>query len=622
MKKIIALALLFLSFTPFAQETYQVTIDLTQTSEDKVPVEILLPEIAEDEIEYHMPKIVPGTYSISDFGRFIVDFKAFDEEGNLLPFENISTNRWAIKEATKLRKITYWVEDSFDDFDGYGSNRIFEPGGMSIEADKNVFVINTFGFIGYVDGYKFKQYDLTIKHDKDIKGATSLKKLEESDTLDSYTAANYNFLADAPLMYSEPDIVSKEIAGANVLVSIYSPNEILSAKDVMDNIDDLMEAQAEYLGGKLPVDRYAYLIYLFDDQTISGSYGALEHSYSSLYSLPEMDPERISQTVKDVAAHEFFHIVTPLNIHSEEIHDFNYIEPEMSQHLWLYEGVTEYSSLHVQVKYDLFSLDDFLSEIRNKMFEQEQYGVGIPYTEFSEYILEPENERRYGDVYSGGALIAMCLDLTIIKSTNGQKDLQRVLRELSDEYGPMKAFKDEELFDKIESITTSEVGTFLNKHVGGTEPLPLKEVLGWAGIKYEKKSVEMTVTAGKFTPSVNDDREIFIASTDNLNKFGKDLGLKVGDILLEWNGHPVTLETFSDIIQDFYSSAKENEKVRVLVEREIKGKTKKKKLKAKVMLVETSQKHEIQIMDSPSPLQKKIRTLWLEPRDDKPTNKD
>ena len=134
----------------------------------------------------------------------------------------------------------------------------------------------------------------------------------------------------------------------------------------MDNIDELMEAQAKYLGGTLPVDRYAYLIYLFDGPTISGAWGALEHSYSSLYTLPEMDPERISQTVRDVAAHEFFHIVTPLNIHSEEIHNFNYIEPEMSQHLWLYEGVTEYASQHVQVKYDLFDLEDFLFEMRNK----------------------------------------------------------------------------------------------------------------------------------------------------------------------------------------------------------------------------------------------------------------
>lgn len=612
MRKALLITFISCSFLVSAQETYQVTIDLTKVEEDKVPVEIMVPGITEDEVEYHMPKVVPGTYSISDFGRFIVDFKAFDKEGNELKAKNQNTNKWIISGASSLHKITYWVEDSFDEFNGYGSNKLFEPGGMSIEADQNVFVMNTFGFVGYIDGLKFNPYELTINHPAEIKGATSLKKINESETSDTYSAENYNFLADAPLMYSEPDMVSKEIAGANVTVAVYSPNKVLTAQDVMDNIDDLMEAQASYLGGQLPVDRYAYLIYLFDDQTISGSYGALEHSYSSLYTLPEMDPVRISQTVKDVAAHEFFHIVTPLNIHSEEIHDFNYIEPEMSQHLWLYEGVTEYSSHHVQVKYGLYELEDFLNEMRGKMNQQDQYGVNIPYTEFSENILLPKNERRYGDVYAGGALIALCLDLTIIKSTNGEKDLQQLLRELSQQYGPQKAFKDEELFDEIEKITTPEVGHFLRNHVGGTTPLPYKEVLGWAGIDYNSESNDLVITAGKFTPALNENQEIYVAGTDGMNGFGKDLGLKVGDVLVDWAGDEISVENFNQVIQKFYDETKEGDKVSVVVRREVKGKTKNVKLKAKAMVVKSSQKHALQLMENPSTEQQEIMKKWLQ----------
>lgn len=611
MKQIVSLSLIILSFFAQSQESYNVKIDLTRVKNDRLPVELTVPAINHETVEYHMPKIVPGTYSISDFGRFISDLKAFDADGNLLDVENISTNRWTIKDATKLKKITYWVDDSFDNFQGYGNNKLFEPGGMSIEVENDVFVMNTFGFIGYIDNYKFKPFELTIIHDEAIKGATSLKKLTKTDTSDIYTAANYNFLADAPIMYSKPDIVSKEIAGADVLVSVYSPNKILSASDVMDDIDELMEAQAKYLGGELPVDRYAYLIYLFDSPTISGSYGALEHSYSSLYTLPEMDPERISQTVKDVAAHEFFHIVTPLNIHSEEIHNFNYIEPEMSQHLWLYEGVTEYASQHVQVKYDLYDLQDFLSEMQSKMNQQDRYNVDIPYTEFSENILEPKNERRYGDVYAGGALIAWCLDLTIIKSTNGQKDLQSVLRELSKQYGPMRAFKDEELFDEIEKITTLEVGEFLRRYVGGAEKLPYTEILGWAGISYSPESNNMVITAGKFAPSVNDNQEIYIADTDEMNDFGKDLGLKEGDILLEWNGSEVSIESFQNIIQSFYNNTEAGDKITVLVRREVKGKTKEVKLKAKARKVKSSQRHQLEVIENPSPEQQKIKAFWL-----------
>jgi predicted metalloprotease with PDZ domain len=31
-----------------------------------------------------------------------------------------------------------------------------------------------------------------------------------------------------------------------------------------------------------------------------------------------------------------------LSIHSKEIQDFDYNDPKMSEHLWMYEGVTEY----------------------------------------------------------------------------------------------------------------------------------------------------------------------------------------------------------------------------------------------------------------------------------------
>jgi predicted metalloprotease with PDZ domain len=40
--------------------------------------------------------------------------------------------------------------------------------------------------------------------------------------------------------------------------------------------------------------------------------------------------------------HMNFSYRTPLSIHSKEIQDFDYNDPKMSQHLWMYEGVTEY----------------------------------------------------------------------------------------------------------------------------------------------------------------------------------------------------------------------------------------------------------------------------------------
>ena len=613
MKSSITFASLLICTLAFSQEAYQVSIDLTKVENDQVPVSILVPEINEEVVEYHMAKVVPGTYSISDFGRFVTDFKALDKKGKELTVTVMGSgkNIYRIEDASKLVTISYKVHDTFDKAPGYDKNIVFEPGGTNIEAERDVFVMNTFGFVGYIDGMKFNPYEVSIKHKETIYGATSLKRKSATADTDIFTADNFNFLADSPIMYCEPDTVTREIAGAKIIVSVFSPNKKIGAADVMDNIYDLMVAQSKYLGGKLPVDRYAYLIYLLDYNSYSGAMGALEHSYSSLYTLPEGSAEQLAQTVRDVAAHEFFHIVTPLNIHSEEIHDFNYIEPKMSEHLWLYEGATEYSSMHVQVKYGLYDLNKFLSEVKDKLRVADQFPGKVSFTEMSERILEPKFEKMYVNVYYKGALIAMCLDLHILKYSNGEKDLQWLIRQLSKEYGIEKAFKDEELFDKIEALTYPEVGAFLRNHVQGTQDLPIQEVLNWVGINYQDVKRVSQVSLGKIGLGVNENQELMIANTAGMNEFGKMMGYRKGDVILSVNGKPFNLMSAQAILDDFTTNTKPDELVTVIVKRVVDGQIKEVTLSAKAIGVEVVEKHYIEINEESDSDQTALRLKWL-----------
>lgn len=520
----------FLTISIFAQETYKVAIDLTKVKEDKIQVVIELPTITQDYVEYHMARSVPGTYEISDFGRFVEDFKAYDKAGEELSANplGIGRNIYGISAAHKLAKITYWVQDTFDEFRGYNDHFIFEPEGTSFEEDRDVFLINTFAMIGYIDGFKSNSYEVTIKHPENIYGATSLNRISSTSDTDVFSADSFHFLADAPIMYCEPDTITREIAGAKIIVSVFSPNKKMSAADVMDNIYDLMVAQSQYLGGELPVDQYAYLIYLMDFNSLSESWGALEHSYSSIYTLPEEDADELAQTVRDIAAHEFFHVVTPLNIHSEQIHNFNYIDPEMSQHLWLYEGVTEYSAMHVQVKYGLYSEEAFLNEIKEKLLIADEFPSNVSFTEMSKRILEDEFVVMYENVYYKGTLIGMCLDLYLLKYSNGEKDLQWLMRELSKKYGKEKSFQDGELFNEIERLTYPEIGEFLRNHVAGSEPMPIKKSLNWAGVNYEPIHSVKIMSLGGISLGLTKEQELYISDDFNINAFGKKMGYKVG----------------------------------------------------------------------------------------------
>ncbi len=611
MRLVVIILFLVQALTLLSQEKYSVFIDLDNISDDKVEVLIDIPKLTVSEVEFQIPKIVPGTYSISDFGRFISDLKATDSLGKETEVEKIGTNRWKLLGAESVDTIRYWIGDSFDRTEGYDDNFIFEPAGTSFEKQRKVFVLNTFGIIGYVEGQKELPFEVTVKHPQNIYGATSLKRLEAAKDRDKFYAENYHFLADAPIMYCPPDTISKNIAGANVMISVHSPNKKLNSAEVMNSIEDLMIAQSNYLKGELPVDRYVYLIYLMDRPGLSRANGALEHSYSSLYTLPEAYSSTIGRYVRDIAAHEFLHILTPLNIHSEQIHNFNYINPEMSKHLWLYEGVTEYSSMHVQVREGLSTPKNFLSEIKQKITSAEQY-PNVSFTEMSENILERQFSPMFANVYQKGALIGMCLDLHLIKFTNGEIDLPELMNVLAESYGPHKPFKDDSLFFEIEKITSPEVLTFFEKYVEGNDYLPIKECLNWAGVNYHgEEEIEVTTLGNiALTPGYND--EIMVSSIEDMNSFGQEMGYEKGDIIMEINDTPLKFKDLNEFLDEIKYEYKAGDKIKMTVLRNVKGNEKKVVLKGTATKIKVFERSRIYFQKNPTEEQLRIRKAWLE----------
>jgi len=587
-------------------EQYQIFLDLNQVIDDKLKVEIIVPVIEEQEIEYHIPKIVPGTYAVYDFGRFISEFSAQNQEGEPLEVEQLSENRWKIKEASRLYKISYWVDDSFDsDLD----NHVFEPAGTNIEQGKN-FIINNHGFFGYLEGRKRQPFKVKISRPSEFYGATSLNLVSSENDTDVFLADNYMDLVDSPIMYNRPDTITQMIGGAKVLVSVYSPNDVLSAHFVMDNIREILFAQKEYLGGTLPVDRYSFIIYLFKGKSGSGGYGALEHSYSSVYFLPEADPEALVKTVRDVSAHEFFHIVTPLNIHSEEIHNFNFIEPKMSKHLWLYEGITEYFAHHVQVKHGLISFQDYLDNVQHKMEMADRFKDDLPFTELSAKCLD-EHKDQYYNVYMKGALIGLCLDIQLRNLSNGKYGIQELMADLSKSYGKHQAFKDEELFAKIEELTFPEIGEFLRTYVDGPSSLPIRESLALAGINYDPEKVEKQISMGNISLGIGEEGGLSITDVSEANQFAKDLGYQEGDELIEFNKQKVSPGSFAQVVKDFKDQTEPGDKVRAVVFRTDGGKKKKVKLKARAIEVEVTRYHILTINKNPSQEQMMLRKAWI-----------
>lgn len=593
-----------------ADNGYRFSVDLNNCVDDKLNIELQTPSIKTAEVIYRLPKMVPGTYEVYNFGRFVSDFKAFDAAGKTLEVEHTDKSSWKIKNATRLARINYKVEDTWDSPDK--EKFVFEPGGSNFEAKKN-FVLNAHCLFGFFDDMLRLPYEISVTKPDKFYGTCSLTDIVTKDNVDIYSTTDYYKLQDAPMMYCLPDTTSLSIGGAQIIISLYSANKVTNSKYLSEKISDILYAQQAYLGGTLPIKKYAYLIYLTSDIGGSGASGALEHSYSSMYFLPEMQGEQLAQTITDVSAHEFFHIITPLNIHSEEIGNFDFTNPKMSQHLWLYEGTTEYAAGLVQVKYGSMTADDYLRVIEDKMAGAKMYTDSLPFTVMSSGCLTSYRD-QYNNVYQKGALIGMCLDIKLRSLSDGKYGLQELMNDLSKIYGKEKSFKDEELFSKIVALTYPEVGAFFKRYVAGTEALPINEMLALVGVEYAGQPKEKEITLGGVAIGLNAaNNHLVIVNTPNMDDFGKSMGYMENDEIVKFAGKKLTLDNAQAVIGEFMSKVKEGDELIVVVKRQKdeKSKAKKVKLSSKVFAVYPNRRSNLIYAQEASPQQIKIRNAWL-----------
>ena len=548
----------------------KVAIDLKTVTNDKVTVTVTPPSFKTNTTTYFIPKIVPGTYSADNYGKFIENFKAYDKKGRELEVVKVDDNSWKIEKAKKLVKVTYQVNDTFDT-EGTGVHEIFSPAGTNITANEN-FMINTHGFIGYFEDKGELPYELTITHPATLWGATSFVDTDDSNEVDVFNAPRYPDVVDHPIMYSKPDYTTFMVDGMEILISVYSPTGKITAKDITPEMETMMRAQKRFLGAINSTKKYSVLVYLSDvEGNDAKGFGALEHTTSTTVVMPEAMPlEQLLSSLKDVVSHEFFHIVTPLSVHSKEIHFFNYNTPKMSEHLWMYEGVTEYFANLFQVNQGLITEDEFYIRMAEKVGQSKQFDETMNFTKMSKNILDAPYKDAYYNVYLKGALIAMCIDIEMRENSNGEKGILDLMQALSDEYGSNKPFNDEDLFAKVTALSYPAVGEFLNTYVAGNTPIPYDDYFAKMGVvKTTVQKPGNPFLKNEQIPyvTVNADKEIVILPNIEDNAFMSNLGINAGDVLLSVNDTKYNLDNIYDLIMTSMNW-KEGEPITVTIKRD------------------------------------------------------
>jgi predicted metalloprotease with PDZ domain len=454
---------------------YQINLD--DRTGDTFKVRLFVDNLTDDNAIFQFPATTPGTYDIHDIGRFVTEFKAYDVDYKELEVTHTApSNQWVLSDPENTRIIEFEVKETFDT--PVTEYPIYRMAGTSLE--NNHALLNNFDILGYPTGLKERDFYLSIDYPSAWSVGTALPKDENG----YYYATDFDKLVDSPILLGYITKASTTVASADIEVVSYSKNNLIQAGSVLNEVESILDDANEFLNG-LPTDHYSF-IFFFEP---ASSAGALEHSFSSVYILNEPGYANALYAVRSITAHEFFHVVTPLNIHSEIIEDFNFAVPTPSEHLWLYEGITEWASLTMQLRNENhLSLPEWLAEFAAKKSRADYYAGLASNRSLSEMSLTcyGEGGPQFGNVYNKGALAAALLDIRLLELSGGTRGLRELILDLIDTYGQEQPFSEENFFTDFAQLSgyPTEVTDFLDKYIKGTDPLPVNEYFTKVGISF------------------------------------------------------------------------------------------------------------------------------------------
>ena len=490
---------------------YLYSVDLNNIQNDEAKVTLKVADLKQDTILFRFPKTIPGVYKNINYGAMISSIQAYDEENNRLKTNKMDKNSFMIFNSKRLKVLEYWVSDTWDH--PKAKNRIWSVIGTNIEKENN-YILNPPGWFGYFENYKDIPLILKINYPAGLKPFTALPFSENIGEKSIFLAEDYHHLIDSPIMISKADTATFYIGKAKVSIALYQDNDKVDLlKSIKSKIESSLKAVNTFWGD-FPLNDYYFIIYIRSGEIFAKilnsnevnplkkiktflehksllSSGALEHKKSSFYVLSDFGDSTFLNLINRITIHELLHLITPISLHSSSINSFDYNKPNISKHLWLYEGVIEYFTMLTLLKSGLIGQKEFLFQIKDKIRKNRKFPYKrISFTELSENIYQKRYNKYYYQVYERGALIAFLLDIEIIHLTNGKQTLKDIIYELSNVYNDEFNFTEADLFDEITNLVHPSLRTWFSKYIESNSKLKLERAFDLIGLAYSEKGID------------------------------------------------------------------------------------------------------------------------------------
>ena len=522
-----------------------------------VTLEIAQPD-AEGQI-VSLPAWIPGSYMVREFSRNIVQIKA-TSEGKKVALKKLDKHTWQATPCQGSLIVTYEIY-AWD---------------LSVRAahlDQSHGFFNGTSVFLSVRGQEAVPHIVDIQRSADAacktwRVATSLPELKAKRYgFGTYIAANYDELIDHPVEMGDFALATFEAHGVphDFVVTGKVPN--MDMARMVADVQKICEAQIAFFEPrtkKAPMDRYVFMT-----MVVGEGYGGLEHRASTALicnrnDIPLKHQPEMSEGYKaflGLCSHEYFHTWNVKRIKPAAFANYDLNQENYTSLLWLFEGFTSYYDDLMLVRSGVIDEAAYL-KLLSKTINLVTRGSGrlkqsvaeSSFDAWTKYYRQDENSpNAIVSYYTKGSLVALGLDLMIRTETAGKKSLDDVMRALWQKYGRdfyanfpagmQQGLAEDEIEAIIMKATGVDVRRFLDKHVRGTEDVPLAKLYAGFGVTLDGGSANKKASLG--VKVVRDGNDCKIANAFE-GRAAHLAGLSALDIIVAINGLRVTAADAAD----------------------------------------------------------------------------
>ncbi|HJW98545.1 MAG TPA: hypothetical protein VJ453_00190 [Terriglobales bacterium] len=502
------------------------TVTVADAAHHRVHVSMTFdPESGGDEVQ--LP-VWNALYQVRDFAKNVIAVKATSQSGEQLAVKQLDKTTW------EFGRKGGWVTIDYD-------MTLDDPGPFGAQLNLHHAFFNFAELLMYPRNGR--EFPITVRFDG-VPGtwrlATALpsQRAPASPPGDaSYVlhAENYDRLVDSPCELGEFAESDFEQGGANYRLVIDADAGDYTVSKLVDSLKKITAAETAWMADR-PFETYVFIFHF----TRAPAGEGMEHAYSTAIDL-SADEMKNLKYFEWVSAHEFFHLWNVKRIRPQSLEPIDYAHENYTRALWFSEGVTNTVTQLALLKAGLLQPAEFFQRLSSAITTLQSRPAHLTQSaEESSLDLWLEKYPGYGSpersisYYNKGELLGVLLDLKIREASNGRHSLRDLFQSLNRDFAKQgRFFADSEGIRTVaESLGNTDLRSFFERYIAGTEELPYDELFATVGLSLEKQS---RVVAD---PGFNAARSFTTAVMveEVYGDQAKAAGLREGDEIIAVNG--------------------------------------------------------------------------------------